>query len=87
MTTSPNGAPKRRGSKILFDQSTALADGAATPQRTIESFLAYMARGGHAVSWAEFEENLAAKMQDRRVAADIGPLLAHGRTWDLEAMV
>ena len=43
--------------------------------------------GGHAVSRAEFEENLTAKMQDRSFTADIGPLLVHGRTWDLDAMV
>ncbi len=76
---------QRRKGRDLFDLSTALADGGASPERIIESFQAYMAYGGHAVSRAEFEENLAKKLQDRRFAADIGPLLAHGYKWDLEA--
>lgn len=77
---------QRRKGRDLFDLATALADGGASPGRIVESFQAYMEHGGHAVSRAEFEENLATKLQDRRFAADIGPLLAHGHKWDLDAM-
>lgn len=31
------------------------------------------------------ERNLAAKVRDPQFAADIGPLLAHDYSWDLEA--
>jgi predicted nucleotidyltransferase component of viral defense system len=77
---------QRRKGRDLFDLSTALAGGGASPQRIIESFQAYMEHGGHAVSRAEFEENLATKLQDRRFADDIGPLLAYGHKWELDAM-
>ncbi|MFB6261278.1 MAG: nucleotidyl transferase AbiEii/AbiGii toxin family protein, partial [Thiohalorhabdaceae bacterium] len=68
------------------DLSNALADGWASPERIVESFQAYMRHNGHTVSRAEFEENLVNKLKDRRFAADIGPLLAHGHAWDLDAM-
>jgi hypothetical protein len=45
-----------------------------------------MEQGGHAVSRAEFEENLATKLQVSRFADDIGPLLAYGHKWDLNAI-
>lgn len=77
---------QRRKGRDLFDLSTALADGRASPQRIIESFQAYMEHSGDAVSRAEFEENLAAKLEDHRFSADIGPLLVHGHSWDLDAM-
>jgi hypothetical protein len=37
------------------------------------------------VSLAEFEENLARKMADKEFIADIGPLLASGYEWDVDA--
>ena len=77
---------QRRKGRDLFDLATALADGGACPERILESFQAYMEHGGHAVSRAGFEENLAHKLKDRRFTADIGPLLAHGRAWDLDTM-
>ena len=66
---------------------SALAIGEASPERIIECFQAYMQQSGLTVRRAEFEKNLIAKQQDRRFSADIGPLLAHGRMWDLDAMV
>jgi predicted nucleotidyltransferase component of viral defense system len=77
---------QRRKGRDLFDLSTALEDGRTDPERIIESFRAYMEEGGHSVSRAEFEENLAGKLRDRRFASDIGPLLARGHSWDLDAM-
>lgn len=84
--TKPRALYQRRKGRDLFDLSTALADGSASPERIIESFQVYMEHGGQAVSRAEFEANLATKLQDRRFAADIGPLLAYGHKWDLDSM-
>ncbi|PWG61034.1 nucleotidyl transferase AbiEii/AbiGii toxin family protein [Spiribacter halobius] len=77
---------QRRKGRDLFDLATALADGEASPERIVECFGAYMGHGGQTVSRAGFEANLAAKLRDRRFVADIGPLLARGRTWNLDAM-
>ena len=44
-----------------------------------------MKHGGHKVTRAQFEKNIAAKLQDRDFTADIGPLLADGFTWDITA--
>jgi hypothetical protein len=44
-----------------------------------------MDHGGHRVTRAQFEQNLAAKMGDRQFTADIGPYLADGAAWDLDA--
>ena len=78
---------QRRKGRDLFDLHTALAIGEASPERIIECFQAYMQCSGLIVSRAEFEKNLITKQQDRRFSADIGPLLVHGRIWDLDAMV
>lgn len=77
---------QRRKGRDLFDLSTALADDRPTPTRIVESFQAYMEHSGHTVSRAEFEQNLAGKLQDSRFAADIGPLLARGHEWNLGTM-
>lgn len=55
------------------------------PERIVETFLRYMEHGGHAISRALFEKNLAQKMQDPDFLADISPLLSDGYTWDPEA--
>lgn len=41
-----------------------------------------MDREGHTVTRAQFEENLALKMEDPGFLADIGPLLVAGHTWE-----
>lgn len=76
---------QRRKGRDLFDLAVALETGAVNPSRIVEAFSTYMNRGGHRVTRAQFERNLAAKLQDRQFAADIGPLLAPGYSWDLEA--
>jgi len=37
---------------------------------------------GHRVTGAQLEENLAAKLEDKRFLTDIPPLLAAGQTWN-----
>ena len=44
-----------------------------------------MKHGSNAVSRTQFESNLETKLNDRRFTADIGPLLAGGFAWDIEA--
>jgi len=44
--------------------------------RIVETFLKYLEHEGHRITRAEFEENLAAKMEDEEFLADISPLLA-----------
>lgn len=52
--------------------------------RIVEAFTHYMKAEGANVTRAIFEENLAGKLRDARFAADMGPLLAPGRTWKLD---
>ncbi len=44
-----------------------------------------MDQGGNHATRAQFEQNMDAKLRDPQFTADIGPLLATGFTWDLEA--
>lgn len=52
-----------------------------------ECFGRYLAHGGHRVSRAEFEENLASKLEDAAFLADIRPLLVprSGDAYDASA--
>lgn len=78
---------QRRQGRDLFDLATALDDDRTDPGRIIEAFKAYMDHGGHSVSRAQFEENLARKLKDKNFTADIGPLLAAGYERAIEDMV
>lgn len=75
---------QRKKGRDLFDLATVLEKGKANPARVITAFSAYIEHGGHHVSRAQFEENLAGKIGDPQFAADIGPLLAAGYKWELE---
>ncbi len=53
-------------------------------QKVIDAFSAYMDHGGHRITRALFERNLALKMDDPQFTADIGPLLAAGdNAWNM----
>jgi predicted nucleotidyltransferase component of viral defense system len=73
---------QRRKGRDLFDMSTALSTGAVDPARLVAAFARYMAEGGHRVTRAVFEENLALKLEDQRFLTDISPLLAAGQHWN-----
>jgi predicted nucleotidyltransferase component of viral defense system len=73
---------QRRKGRDLFDISTALIKGGVDPARIIAAFSRYMKEGGHHVTRALFEENLAAKTEDKRFLSDVPPLLTAGRNWD-----
>ena len=71
---------QRKQGRDLFDLAVALGKG-AEPARIVEAFLRYMEHGGHQVTRAQFEENLAFKLKDPSFLADIGPLLSDGYSW------
>jgi predicted nucleotidyltransferase component of viral defense system len=73
---------QRRKGRDLFDLSTALLTGSVDNARLLAAFQRYMAEGGHRVTRAQFEENLALKLEDQRFLSDIPPLLAAGQVWD-----
>jgi len=74
---------QRKKGRDLFDLAIALEQDAIDPERLVGAFMAYMEHGGHNVTRAQFEENLAAKLDDPQFSADIGPLLAPGYAWSL----
>lgn len=76
---------QRKKGRDLFDLATALALPHVDPARIVAAFAEYMRKGGHAVTRAQFEQNLQAKLGDAQFNADIGPLLAPGFTWDMDA--
>lgn len=76
---------QRRKGRDLFDLAIALQHGGADPSRIAGAFAAYMEHGGHAVTRAQFERNMALKMVDAQFTADISPLLSEGFNWNLDA--
>ena len=76
---------QRKQGRDLFDLATALKHPEANPDRIVRAFSEYMTHGGHRVSRALFEKNLALKLSDPEFSADISPLLADGFFWDMES--
>lgn len=74
---------QRKQGRDLFDLATALKSGDVEPERIVEVFSAYMEHHDLRVTRAQFEENLAGKLQDPEFRGDIGPLLAAGFEWDI----
>jgi predicted nucleotidyltransferase component of viral defense system len=73
---------QRKAGRDLFDLAVALGSSHADAQRIVTVFLHYMEHGGHDITRALFEQNLAEKMGDPEFLADISPLLSDGYTWD-----
>ena len=73
---------QRRKGRDLFDMARALSNDAVDPERVIAAFTRYMDQDGQRLTRALFEENLAAKLSDRRFLADTPPLLPVGQAWD-----
>ena len=78
---------QRKQGRDLFDLAIALGNGGVSPERIVSAFLRYLEHEGHRVTRAQFEENLAQKMQDPQFLADIRPLLAAGYDWNPEAEI
>ena len=77
---------QRKQGRDLFDLAVALGHPETDADRIVKAFSVYMDHGGHHVTRAQFEENIAGKLNDKGFAADIGPLLADGYEWDLGQM-
>jgi predicted nucleotidyltransferase component of viral defense system len=75
---------QRKKGRDLFDLWHALERGVADPTTVLDCFQRYMSEGGHRVSRAQFEANLAAKRTDLSFRADISPLLRAGIDWDFD---
>ena len=75
---------QRKAGRDLFDLARALENPAVNPDRIVGAFSEYMNRDGHKITRAQFEKNIAGKLHDPEFAADIGPLLAAGFTWDIK---
>lgn len=73
---------QRKKGRDLFDLALALGHEGVDPERIIKAFSSYMEHGGHQVTRAQFEENIAGKLSDRQFGADIGPLLRAEFSWD-----
>ena len=73
---------QRKKGRDLFDLAIALDNRAANPEEVVASFYTYMEHGGHKVTRTQFQENIAAKLNDKNFTSDIGPLLASGYAWD-----
>jgi predicted nucleotidyltransferase component of viral defense system len=76
---------QRKQGRDLFDLATALESPGVSPDRVVAAFSEYMSRDGHRVTRAQFEKNMVHKLHDPEFAGDIGPLLAAGFSWDMEA--
>ncbi len=76
---------QRSKGRDLFDLALALERADIDAGRIVGVFQHYLAANGERVTRAVFEQNLAAKRAERRFAADVAPLLAHGRGWDVDA--
>lgn len=75
---------QRKQGRDIFDLATALKNPAVNPDRVVAAFSAYMKNDGHKVTRALFEKNIAGKLADPEFAADIGPLLAAGFSWNIK---
>ena len=76
---------QRRKGRDLFDLATALKQPALDPERAFLALVHYMAREDRTNIRALFERNLASKLKMPLFTADIGPLLAAGYRWEIQA--
>ncbi len=73
---------QRKKGRDLFDLATAHNFAGVTPQRVVDGFGHYLSRQGLRISRAEFEANLAAKLEDADFLTDVRPLVAAGTEFD-----
>jgi predicted nucleotidyltransferase component of viral defense system len=74
---------QRKKARDLFDLWTALEAG-IDPSTVVEIFGVYVKQGGHRITRALFEENLAGKIHLRAFTDDIPPLLPPGVTFNID---
>jgi predicted nucleotidyltransferase component of viral defense system len=74
---------QRKKGRDLFDLSEALTRLAGLdPEKVVACFKRYLENDGRRVTHAEFEENLAEKIEDKVFLGDVPPLLALGVSFD-----
>ena len=73
---------QRKKGRDLYDLWMALAGHDIDDEKLIRCFSEYMGHGGHSVSRAQFEANLAGKLDMVAFGNDIAPLLAPGSVFD-----
>lgn len=73
---------QRRKGRDLFDLWWAAENRPVEPDRVVDCFRRYLDHGGHKISRAEIEANLAAKLSEPEIAADLRPLLTASVAWD-----
>jgi predicted nucleotidyltransferase component of viral defense system len=78
---------QRKKGRDLLDLHTGLQTKGVSGTRIVEALHKYMEHGNTPVTRAVFEKTFAAKLASPQFTADIGPLLAQGYKWDLEAAV
>lgn len=77
---------QRRKGRDLFDLAEALRGlPSLDVSALLDCFHEYLKRGGIQVSRAQFEENMASKIVDRKFNGDVAPLLVEGTTFDAAA--
>lgn len=73
---------QRRKGRDLFDLWLGIAAGKAKPAAIVDVYREYMAAEKHEVSRKDFQENLAAKIKDRRFLGDTETLLRADIVYD-----
>jgi predicted nucleotidyltransferase component of viral defense system len=76
MGTKLRALYQRRKGRDLFDLWLCLDRKLIQPDQVIACFLQYMEHEGHAISRAQFEQNLHGKLADPAFMDDIAPLLS-----------
>ena len=76
---------QRRKGRDLFDLWWAAEHAEVDFDRLVRCFADYVDHGGQRISRAEFEANLASKLDDALFSADLEPLLAPGVEWNRAA--
>lgn len=76
---------QRKKGRDLYDFASAFERASADDEQVVRSFQAYMQIVGGTVTRAQFEANLAAKMDDAAFREDVVPLLREGVTYDADA--
>lgn len=74
---------QRRKGRDLFDLWMTRGRDDVDPDRLVDCFGRYLDRQGQRVTRAQFEANLAAKLEDNEFVSDMTPLLGLGTTWNV----
>ncbi len=73
---------QRKKGRDLYDLWLALTRGGLDAKRVVQAFVRYLERDGTKITRAEFEENLAEKLDDPAFERDLKPLLGPGVIYD-----